>query len=43
MTNYVDKHPDKTMKQKLIRAMAVNGIDQEGEFILKNNEWNFLY
>ena len=35
VANYVDKHSDKTMKQKLIRAMAVNGIDPDGEFILK--------
>lgn len=35
VTNYVDKHPDKEMKQKLIRAMAVNGINEEGEFMVK--------
>lgn len=35
VTNYVDKHPDKEMKQKLIRAMTVNGINEEGEFVVK--------
>lgn len=35
VTNYVDKHPDKTMKEKLVRAMAVNGIDKNGDFIVK--------
>lgn len=35
VVNYVDKHPDKTLKQKLVRAMAVNGIDKNGDFIAK--------
>ena len=35
VTNYVDPHPDKTMKEKLVRAMAVNGIDANGDFIVK--------
>lgn len=35
VTNYVDKHPDKTMKKKLVRAMAVNGIDADGDFMVK--------
>ncbi|OJG79198.1 hypothetical protein RV10_GL001031 [Enterococcus pallens] len=34
-TNYVDTHPDETMKQNLIRSMATNGFDGNGNFIIR--------
>jgi len=32
---YADKSTDKTIKDKLVRAMAVNGIDKNGDFMVK--------
>lgn len=32
---YADKSTDKTIKDKIVRAMAVNGIDKNGDFMVK--------